>query len=722
MEKNYTNRLVTMAVLLCMALSLAGQRKMESLDRGVVAVKVTNGVFLSWRLLGDESMDMQFNVYRNGQLLSGSPFSGATNLVDASGTTLSSYTVEAVLEGQIQNISQPVTPWASQYKTLQLNRPAAGVTPPNASGNVGKAGTSYPDGQNYTYTPNDCMVGDVDGDGQYELIVKWDPSNSHDNSQYGITGNVYVDAYELNGTQLWRIDLGRNIRAGAHYTQIMVADYDGDGKAEVVMKTAPGTVDGQGKNVLMGSDAPNADYRNLDPTKISGSTMVGTVLTGPEYLTLFDGTTGAGLHSVAFAPVRSSISSWGDSYGNRSERYLACVAYLDGVNPSVVMGRGYYAKTCLSAFDVVNKQLVKRWDYVASSSGTGAYGQGNHNLSVADVDADGKDEIIYGACAINDNGAFMYRTGLGHGDAMHLSDLNPDRPGLEVFCVHEETSAAYGYEMHDAATGEVLWGVKTGTDVGRGVSADIDGAHRGFEAWVNDVLYSCTGEVIANAKPGSVNFRVYWDGDLQDELLDGVAIGKWNSISKTSSTLINFGNLVSSASCNSTKKTPCLSADILGDWREEVILYNANDPSKINIFTTVIPTDHRLFTLMHDPVYRLAVAWQNVAYNQPPHLGFYIGDGVDDLVAPNIETIPLAVNNRQQGGVEVYGMRGQRIGIKADAEILEVVVHGITGQLLAGQGAVSGDETELTVPLGHRLCLVKVTTRTGTQVRKVVLP
>ncbi|GAB6011564.1 rhamnogalacturonan lyase [Viscerimonas tarda] len=707
-------------------------RQMEYLNRGLVAVKVTNGVFLSWRSLGTDASATYFKLYRGATLIKTGTTTDATNYLDASGTASSQYKVEAYVGDELKDASAAVTPWAQQsqpYLTIQLNRPAGGTTPPNVQYD-GKSDASIveqPDGEAYTYAPNDCSVGDLDGDGEYEIVVKWDPSNSKDNSQTGITGNVIMDAYKLDGTQLWRIDLGRNIRAGAHYTQFMVYDFDGDGIAEMVCKTAPGTVDGKGNNVIMGSDDPAADYRNLS-ISAKGNSRTGFVQKGTEYLTLFDGKTGAELSTVAYNPPRGTISTWGDSYSNRVDRFLACVAYLDGVHPSVVMCRGYYARSTMAAYDIKDKKLVQRWlyDSGSSSSSTNIYGQGNHNLSVADVDGDGKDEIIYGASAINDDGKFMYRTGLGHGDAMHLSDLDPDRPGLEVWEVHEETGAGkYNHELHDAATGAIIWHSEGyNSDNGRGMSGDIDKNHRGFEMWSSSEAgtYNCKGVQISTKKP-STNFRIYWDDDLQDELMDGNAITKWNGNGTTS--LISFSGV---SSVNGTKKNPCVSADILGDWREEVVLYNTSNPSQLRLFTTTTASTYRLYTLMHDPVYRLGIAWQNAAYNQPPHLGFYMGDGLDDVPVPNIytpiyspETGIVAGTTASQTPTVYVDAEGTIRVVSPTATIQSLSIYSIDGALLHQASNVNGNEYAYSAAKTSKVLILKVVTTQGVKSLKAVI-
>ena len=452
--------------LFLIATGANAQRQMENLGRGVVAVRTNDTTaYVGWRMLGTDPDDIAFNLYRSGT--NGTPVQLTTNqtqttdFVDTTAdlTQTNSYFVRPVINGVEQAASASYTLPANtpiqQYLSVPLQIPAGGTTP---------------DGVNYTYSANDCSVADLDGDGEYEIIVKWDPSNSQDNSISGYTGDCILDAYKLNGTRLWRIDLGKNIRAGAHYTQFMVYDLDGDGKAELACKTAPGTVDGQGNNVIMPGDNPNADYRNSS----------GYILTGPEYLTIFNGQTGAAMVTTNYVPLRGNVSDWGDSYGNRVDRFLACVAYLDGQRPSLVMCRGYYTRAVLAAWDWRNGQLTQRWvfDTGFSTSSTnplaGYQGQGDHSLSVGDLNGDGKDEIVYGAAAINNDGTGLYTTGWGHGDALHLGDMDPTRPGLEVWNVHETPNPTCGGgEFRDARTGALIWGLPSTSDTGRGCADNL---------------------------------------------------------------------------------------------------------------------------------------------------------------------------------------------------------------------------------------------------------
>lgn len=581
------------------------QRYMEALDRGLVAIPDTNGkgVFLSWRLGGDEyGKAIGFDLYRrykgaSWEKLNSEPI-GLTNFIDTAVILQQSpvYRIEAIGEGKDTERKETAL-WEKGYQPIPL-RPLEG------------------------YSANDVSVGDLDGDGQYELVVHR-TGKGHDNSHDGYTDPPVLEAYRLDGTFLWRINLGKNIREGGHYTQFMVMDLDADGKAEIACKTADGTRDGKGK--IIGDSLANW---------VNGK---GRILDGPEYLTVFDGATGEAIHTVDYIPNRYPLDSWGtkarnDTNGNRADRFLAAVAYLDGKKPSLIMSRGYYARTAIAAWDFDGRKLQLRWLFDTKDGEHPYAGQGFHNISVADIDDDGKDEIVFGSMAIDDDGSPIYSTGWGHGDAQHLTDLLPDRPGLEIFTVHEHPPADKpGAALRDARTGEALWTGAFGQDVGRGVAADIDPTNPGAELWFSGSkgLLDAKGQVIGPV-PSSTNFLVWWDGDLSRELLNSIHVDKYGA-----------GRIFSATGCtaiNGTKSNPALCADILGDWREELI-FPSQDHQELRIYTTNTPTEHVLYTLMHDPRYRLSVAAQNVAYNQPTHTGFYLGAGMKPAPVPYIKLI-----------------------------------------------------------------------------------
>jgi hypothetical protein len=662
--------------------------QMEQLDRGLVAIPGSSGkCFVSWRLLGTDDENTTFEVLKNGNPIKSNIYQ-TTSFMAAAGKD-DVFQVATYQNGQKVDVTPEVKPWAQGYLRIPLNRP------------------EKLDGKEYY--PNDCSVGDVDGDGQYEIFLKWDPENSKDNANTGYSNPVIIDCYKLDGTQLWRVNLGINIRAGAHYTQFMVYDFDGDGKAEMICKTAPGSSDGEGKYVTEAAtideikNASNTtDYRNTGTV----SKGLGHVLAGPEYLTVFNGMTGAAMHTIHYNPSRAgemnktsaypAKSFWNDDYGNRADRFLACVAYLDGPdqNPSAVMCRGYYTKAYIWAVDWDGTELKTKWlhasvsktqvDHYDSnftkttqtySSNTGktpysytAWGNGNHNISVADVDGDGCDEVCYGSATIDNDGKLLYAVGFGHGDAMHLADLDPDRPGYEIMDVHEEAyenkdaGIGYGYDIHDARTGEVISSGQRDRDTGRGLAADWDAEYRGceFTFATQTSTYNCKGRSIYDTNPG-MNFRIFWDGDAQEELLNDITISKWDKGNISTLSLAASRATGSPASCNGTKATPCLQADIFGDWREEVILWNSTDASSINVYSSTYTTNYRVPTLMHDHVYRLGVAWQNVAYNQPPHLGYYLPDFIESFQGVEPTGIVEVQAKAASGRSPIYNLNGQRV-------------------------------------------------------------
>lgn len=612
-------KIIWLSSFLLMGLTAHVQYRMEFLNRGLIAVPDSNKVHITWRLLGHEAYQTSFNLYVNesGKLrkLNAAPLSQSCSFIDSTRRSADRVYELKRIQGkkEIHEATYALALNAKPYLEIPVDIPAG-------------------------YSLNDASVGDMDGDGQYEIVIHA-VGKAHDNSHAGFTDPPIFQCYTLNGRKLWTINLGKNIREGAHYTQFMVYDLDGDGKAEIAMKTADGSIDGIG-NIIGDS---TKDFRNSK----------GYILAGPEYLTVFNGATGAAIHTVPYDPPRHPettepttqqlASIWGDGYGNRMDRFLGCVAYLDGIHPSLVMCRGYYTRTVLAAWDFSEGKLKKRWVFDSSTPGNKAFaGQGNHNLTVADVDQDGKQEIVYGQMTIDDDGKGLYTTGIGHADALHVSDLDPQRPGLEVMGTQERFGDA-GLNFRDAKTGAIIYkvpSVKAGEDgegPGRALSIDIDPRFLGHESWVAGAgitgMYDVLGNKIVQKTP-VCNMGIYWDGDALSELLNGVDVFKWDYINERSIPIFQ-GKKFNVLSNNGTKANPCLSADILGDWREEIIARSADNKSLL-IFSTPYPTQIKLHTLMHDPQYRMSIVWQNVAYNQPPHTSYYLGNGMQRPPLPPI--------------------------------------------------------------------------------------
>lgn len=716
--------------------------QLEYLDRGLVAASTPEGVFLSWRLLANEVSGnsdtgltgVNFHVYRDGKKIG--TVEDSTNFLDPNGSATSKYYVSAVKDGKEVDQSSEASPWKDTYYDLKLKKPAVGVTP---------------SGEAYSYRANDMSVGDVDGDGQYEFFVKWDPSNSKDVSQKGYTGNTYIDCYTFDGTLLYRIDLGVNIRSGAHYTQFLVYDFDGDGKSELMFKTAPGTkVINYDKNgqvtseeyITMLKEDKKAGYSHQDDYRMSSEDYYnhvvdmfkywhnheevvngnwpatleecfgiekqydyplstedaealadyfideyapsrsarndlrdfeGFIVKGPEYLTVFEGETGKELETIRYKYERHDDGlMWGDyamariEPGNRVDRFLAGVAYLDGQKPSAIFSRGYYTRSTMVAYTWDGKHLKKQWDVdsgwtpMTNPFNDGPHGrlgtseeygslttQGAHSLSTADVDGDGKQEIIYGSATIDHDGSLLYSSsdvmppesanpgvtaGLGHGDALHVADIDPDRKGLEIFMVHEGGPyAPYGYALRDAATGEVIYGGYTGKDTGRGMIGDVDPDQRGLETWAVG-LWTADGTKIDNSAPGT-NMNIKWSADMTTQIVDG-AIDQTPTIKDwKKGTVLTATNTRTN---NHTKGNPSLVADIFGDWREE-LLVRTEDSEAIRIYLSSDVTDRKLYTLMHDPQYRTGIAWQNVGYNQPSYTSYYFASDTDWSKVPTPE-------------------------------------------------------------------------------------
>lgn len=620
MPSMLARRLFALAWILIPVTSSA-QREMEALGRGIVAVRQKEGnVYVSWRLLGTDPEDRAFNLYRitsgKAERVNSEPLAGATHFIDSSPGAADAYEIRTAGPGKEGEAGAPAKILPANFIEIPIQAIEG-------------------------YRPGDASAADLDGDGEYEIILH-QVSRGRDNSFNGITGTPVLDAYKLDGTQLWRIDLGINIREGEHYTQFMVYDLNGDGRAELVCKTADGTKDGTGR--ILGDR--DKDWRN----KEEETQRYGRILSGPEFLTVFDGKSGAALKTVDYIPGRDPIDGWGglggnggtDSYGNRCDRFLAGVAYLDGVHPSVVMGRGVYGRIVLAAWDWRGGELRSRWVFDSGISrppftdASPYSGMGGHALSVADVDADGKDEIIYQAMTVDDDGKGLYSTGRRHGDALHVSDFDPQREGLELYLVteNEEDTVRFqtpGAGFHDARNGKLLWSHSPGVDISDGVVADIDPRFPGAEVWGGPGgLRSIKGEEIG-PRPRLSDWVIWWDGDLLREIYGGFCVFKWDW--ETGSEEKIFSAELPGGEGRGNRfmgMRPNLAADLIGDWREELLLPGPGGKS-LRLYTSTIPTEHRLVTLMHDPQYRLSVAWQNVSYNKPPHPSFFLGK---DMKAP----------------------------------------------------------------------------------------
>ena len=639
-------RLWFLASLIAIAVSIAAQPRykreqmmLEKLNRGVVAVRCGEKVVVSWRILSTDKIGEPFDVFRNGEKMTYSPMTeGGAFWIDEH--PLQGDVTYEVRGGNMNGQYVVKADSPEGYIPVKLQKPADGQTP---------------DGRTFSYSANDASVADVDGDGQYEIVLKWDPSNAHDNAHDGFTGSTLFDCYRLDGTLLWRIDMGVNIRSGTHYVPFIAYDLDGDGCAEFIVRTADGTRDSKG-NVI--GDA-SADYRTYpknatEDAKPQGewrkynksrSPRVGRILEGPDYITVFNGLTGEAMDTKLYVPQRGDVKEWGDNYANRSDRMLAAVGYLDGKRASAIFCRGYYTRTVIAAWDWDGKELSQHWVFDTNQPEWSSYaGQGNHNLRVADVDGDGCDEITYGSMAVDHDGRGLYNTGMGHGDAIHLMAFDPTTDRLQVWDCHENRRD--GSDFRDAKTGDVIFQIPSKSDVGRAMAADIDPTNPGLEMWssASHGIRNIKGELLRDAQDPedpqhqqhirlgarrlSINFGIWWDGDLLRELLDRGMVSKYNWEQRTIDDVVRFPGIQFN---NGTKSNPCLAADILGDWREEVVA-RTPDSSELRIFVSPIPTDYRINCLMEDIPYRLSTAAQNVGYNQPSEPGFYLGP--DKSVTP----------------------------------------------------------------------------------------
>ncbi|MCX7714436.1 MAG: stalk domain-containing protein [Clostridia bacterium] len=623
-------------------------RQLEYLKRGVVAVKSDNGTLVSWRFLGTDATDIAFNVYRDGVKLNSSPISNKTNYFDEGAPSSAAYTVVPVSGGQeVESEKESATTWNNEY-------------------------LSVPVSERTGYDINDVTVGDLDGDGEYELVVRRNPPTM-DIKARG-TNYPIIEAYKLDGTRLWTIDVGPN-EINDIDINFLVYDFNQDGKAEMVMRSFEGTVDGTGAQI---GDA-NGDGKTDYSYSIQSFPDRQYLSEGPEFLSMYDGMTGKEIARTDLVPTRDPLSGWAAAYTDtarltkRASHHLLAVAYLDGITPAITYVRGAWDAVKAAAWDIKNNNFNHLWtiDCPSTNALDNLYNSGYHSMAVADVDFDGKDELLSGSFCIDNDGSFVYAAHskdsngnwvkMGHGDAFDVAMMDPDFKGYYVWACQENKNMPVNIGLHDARTGQVLFGYPKEKDTGRARAADIDPTSRGWEVWgsTGTQLQSIKGEVLVDSwnsfkyknKDGSfaknadtgedlaatlpMNFKIYWDGDLLSELQDDITISKYDWENKTVNTLVKAEGCVSNLG---TKAEPCLTADIFGDWREETI-YRTADNKEMRIYSTNIPTNYKIPTLMHDWTYREAVAWQNNHYNQPTNVSFYMGAETTEVPVPEMYTV-----------------------------------------------------------------------------------
>lgn len=648
-------------ILLCAAIAMSAilgmhaQRATDKLDRGLVAMKSDDGVFCSWRINAEEWYDVAYNIYRDGTKLNDTPLT-VSNFIDHEGTETSTYTVTAVVRGIEQPKSKAATVWASNYMEIAPKHDPSLTS---------------------TYEPNDACCADMDGDGELEILMKYNnisdaeasyPRDGH-NGEYGI-----FECLKLDGTVMWWIDFGPNMADFQNNEQNIVGyDWDGDGRAEALLRAADGTKIHMADGTVYTVGDPSLNYR--------AATNGGTnwfMHHGKEYLLYIDGVTGKPYQCIDYPLPRLEEEenpngllsgsaydnlvnqAWGDGYGHRSSKHFYGAPYLDGCHPSIFIARGIYTRHKMIAYDVDpnTHELVERWRWNCSTAGSPWYGQGYHNYSIADVDWDGRDEIVFGSMVIDDNGHGLSTTGLGHGDSHHVGDFDPYTQGQEVFACNEDNP---NNNFRDATTSKIYYRTTGGNDDGRancGNFIDEYPGAQGISSRDNNLIGGASHSGIDGDDKSTVtitqNFRIYWDGDLCDESFD-YNNGKNSQGAIFKAKQGRIAVLEGSKTNNDTKGTPCYQGDLFGDWREEVMMRTADN--KIRIFSTDIPTPWRNYTLWHDHQYRNAMVWQMCGYNQTPHVSYFLGEmeGITEAPAPITMTGRTEVANGATIGTEAAG-------------------------------------------------------------------
>ena len=630
--------LATSALALLVSMGANAQRFTDKLDRGLVAVKTTKGVYCSWRIQADEYYDVKYNLYRDGTKVNAEPLD-VSNFTDTSGSESSQYTVKAVLNGVEQQASKAATVFKSNYKEIKIKHDAS---------------------LKATYEPNDACCADVDGDGEVEILMKF--NNKEEGEQLypkngptinGVATKEYsmLACLKQDGTVLWWVNCGPNMGDFQNNEQNIVGyDWDMDGKAEVVMRLEEGSTVhmADGTSYTIGADGKNGTaWTNYREPKSSGSVEWFTHY-GKEFLWYCEGATGKPYQCIEFPLKRLEDgetdlkASWGDGYGHRSSKYFFGAPYLDGKHPSIFLGRGIYTRHKFIAYDVDPKthDLKVRWKWTNNQPGSPWYGQGYHNYIIADVDWDGRDEIVWGSMVIDDNGMGLSTTGLGHGDSQHIGDFNPYIHGQEMFACNEDNPSN---NYRDATTSKIYYRKTDTNDDGRCLAGnfynDFPGAV-GHSAHDTPISTVTNDHVSTNTNGLSMNFRIYWDGDLLEEC--------FNNTEVTKPGVGTIATFLGAYSNNGTKATPCYQGDIFGDWREEVIERTADN--NIRIYTTNEPTKWRNYSLWYDHQYRNGMVWQPCGYNQPPHVSYFLGELEGITIAPP----PLTTTGREEVGSSIF--------------------------------------------------------------------
>lgn len=605
------------------------ERQYEDLSRGLVAVPGEGGTLVSWRFLGTDSEKLMYNLYCNGERVNTEPIY-KTNFFHAGAPAGAEYTLREVVTDSGNNIETGV-----EYKAKAWD----------------KSYISFKVTEREGYNIDDGAIADLDGDGDYEILLRRTPSMDVKTR----TTYPLIEAYKTDGTHLWTIDEGPN-EINEIDINIFAYDMNGDGKSEVVMRSFEGTTDGVGNTIGDTNGDGITDY-SRDEKNLAIFKDRQYVISTPEFLSVYDGETGREIDRTALKPDKEPLSEWSYRYTDtprltkRASHYLFGLAYLDGVTPSVVFVRGAWDNVRAAAWHMEDGKLKEDW--ICNTPNTDdpdtIWGACNHNLICADVDFDGKDEILSGPMAIDNDGTGLYAVKaydndgkpqkLGHGDAFDVAFMDPDFNGYLVWACHETKDLLTNIELHDARTGVIDWGYGKTKDTGRSRAGDIDPTHRGHEVWGStetipmnfngDNLVDVWNGIPARALDGTVtenttipmNFKLYWDGDLLSELLDNITISKYNWEDKSVDALMVADGCASNCG---TKAVPCVCADMFGDWREEVV-WKTEDEKEIRIYSTAIPTSYKIPTLMHDPYYRSCIATQNNHYNQPANVSYYLG-------------------------------------------------------------------------------------------------